>query len=168
MGKSHRNVAGGSCSVSYQSCHDRGFAKRIKADSHRRIRSHNRNCDDDTIENFNCKIGKMNESIYAKYSGPLGNIPNFPYSYMTDEKLKFDYKYKWENKDKSLIETIGTILNDQKKEYIKHNFPADRYLNASKKQLERRGKLGRFYGHNKNNKYKNDTYRGDENIIDSK
>ena len=40
------------------------------------------------IENFNCKIIKMNGSIYAKYSGPLENIPNFPCSYMTDEKIK--------------------------------------------------------------------------------
>ena len=45
----------------------------------------------------------MNESIYAKYIGPLENIPNILYSYMT--------KYKWENKDKSLINTIDTILN---------------------------------------------------------
>jgi len=136
MGKTYRNVNAGSNSVSYHSPHDRGFAKQIKARSHQIIRhnNNNKNCNDDNIEIFNCKCEKMNNHWASAYYGRIGNIPNCE-GYCIE-----DYDYKWNKNDTSLKDTIETIIDnivDSK----------DKYLIASKKQIERRGNIGRFYGH---------------------
>ena len=149
MGKSHRKVFAMSCSVSYHSPHDRGFAKRKKADSHRQIRTHNRNCDDDTIEYFNCKIGKMNRQWPSGYRGPNGNIPNM--EYYDIHNFKSWSKHKWNNDSTNLLETIDMfeklVSNEHGVDYDSH------YLQACKKQIERRGNVGRFYGHRCNKHY---------------
>lgn len=137
MGKSHRNVWAGSNSVDYHSPHNRGFAKKIKADSHRRIRTHNRHCNEDSIKTFNCKERKMNQHFASIYYDKLENVSNFEGHYLDDNYLNRIYGYKWNKNDNSLTDTINTIMDVNN----------DRYLIASKKQIERRGNIGRFYGH---------------------
>lgn len=139
MGKSHRNVGAGSCSKDYNSPHNRGFAREKKAHSHHSIRTHNNNCDDDTIQIFNCKCKKMNYSWAASYYGEVENIPNFILHYIDDKSLNENYGYKWNKNDTTLMDTINTIINGRSKD--------NEYLTACKKQIERRGNVGRFYGH---------------------
>jgi hypothetical protein len=140
MGKSHRKVISVSSSVDYHSEHNRGFAKDKKARSHRRIRKHNYNCNEETVEVFNCKQQKMKHSGHCGYIGELNNVPNYE-GYLDDEWLNFEYDYRFDNKDKTPIETINTILDTNNKLLNKN------YLISTKKQLERRGKAARFYGH---------------------
>jgi hypothetical protein len=113
-----------------------------KNDSHRRIRTHNRNCDDDSIEYFNCKIGKMNKSMTCGYFGPQRNVPHMPNNIYNFKNWS---KYKWHNDGDNLLETIDIF---KKLSIIDYGYIQDsQYLNACKKQIERRGNVGIFYGH---------------------
>lgn len=136
MGKSHRKVSAGSCSENYHSPHARGFAKQKKAYSHHSIRTQNNNCDE---ESFNCKLKKMNTHWAASYIGDNENIPNCKGEYMDDKSLSTYYDYKWVKTDTSLLHSIEKIQNN--------GHELDTYLISSKKQVERRGTIGRFYGH---------------------
>ena len=140
MGKSHRKVNSISSSVDYHSEHNRGFAKVKKAHSHHRIRKHNYNCNEETIEVFNCKQNKMKFSGHCGYIGELNNVPNCE-GYLNNEWLSVNYDYSWDQKDKTPIETIDNILQTNNKLSNK------KYLISTKKQLDRRGKAERFYGH---------------------
>lgn len=146
MGKTHRKVSAGSCSVDYNSPHNRGFAKKIKSHSHRSIRTHNNNCNEDEIQTFNCKCKKMNTHWASVYVGKLENISNFKFHFINDEYLNLNYDYKWNKTDENLIDTIDTIINNPINSN-ENKFKHDPYLNACKKQIERRGNIGRFYTH---------------------
>lgn len=143
MGKTHRKVKAGSCSIDYHSPHNRGFAKIEKANSHHKIRTHNRGCDEDSIEIFNCKQKKMNNHWAASYYGEACNIPNKKGLYLDDKSLQNDFKYKWTKNDTNQIDTLNTVLDNYKGD----NEVFTNYIKASKKQLERRGTNGPFYDH---------------------
>ena len=76
MGKSHRNVYAGSNSKSYQSPHERGFAKRKKAYTRKQIRTHNKNSDELSVKTCHYDIlgnSKMNTHWSSAY---VENDPN--------------------------------------------------------------------------------------------
>ena len=83
MGKTHRNVYAGSNSVDYHSPQSRGFAKEKKANSHRKIRAHNKSANEDNIKSVNdlYKTEIMNNHWASGYRDEVGNIPNNPESY---------------------------------------------------------------------------------------
>jgi len=147
MGKTHRKVNAGSCSVDYHSPHNRGFAKEEKAYSHHKIRTQNRssigNSIEDNIETFNCKQKKMNCHWAASYYGKQCNIPNMHGLYTNDTELHNDYDYKWAKTETNQVDTFNKILGDN----CNDNDIKTKYIKASKKQLERRGTNEPFYGH---------------------
>jgi hypothetical protein len=132
MGKSHRN--------------NRGLVKEINTLSHHSIRTHNNNCHNNnchnnSIQKMNCKHKKKDTRFTSSYYGETANISNCREKYLNDKSVNTDYGYKWNNEDVRLINSINTII-------INGNGNGhDRYLISSKKQIERRGKIGIFYGH---------------------
>ena len=144
MGKTYRNVNAGSCSTDYHSPHNRGFAKDKKAYSHHSIRTHNKGCDEDTIEVFNCKQRKMNTHWAASYYGETPNVPNYRGFDINEKNLYKDYDYKWSKEDTTQLDTMNTILETNKEHPITYQID---YIKASKKQIERRGNTGSFRGH---------------------
>ena len=143
MGKTHRKVNAGSCSIDYHSPHNRGFAKDKKAYSHHRLRTHNKGCNEDSIEVFNCKQKKMNTHWAASYYGESSNIPNKQGLNITDEDLYNGSKYKWSISEQTMSDSLNTIITRSDNE----NVEFIEYIKSSKKQLERRGVIGEFYGH---------------------
>ena len=147
MGKSYRNVYAGSNSVSYHSDHDRGFAKKKKRHSHKQFREINNKCDDE-INNKTFKPRMcMNDGCGSGYHGPVGNIPNMPYeNILICEKRHSEKIVNWVKGEKTILETIKNSL-----ETIKNSFETYRkpYLIDTIKQLERRNKIGFFYGFKK-------------------
>jgi hypothetical protein len=158
MGKTHRNVYAQSDSESmFGSPHNRGFAKTLKRHSHHSIRNKNKNVNEDTIIQTTCKYGKINGG--KKRIDKIGNIPNLS-CFTLDDTLESigggsrnGISTKWTKEDGTVKETINkafdTIgsLNAGEAHYI--NYP-QRYLNATKKQIERRGKMSSFTDHRKN------------------
>lgn len=65
--------------------------------------------------------------------------------------LSSNNNYKWNKKDKTLIDTINSIIEYKKNlqdTHIEDYYDEDiKFLESSKKQLERRGKIGKFYGY---------------------
>lgn len=148
MGKTHRKVNAGSCSVDYHSPHNRGFAKDKKRNSHHKIRTFNRglNIDnlDENIDVLNCKQPKMNSHWAASYYGEYCNFSNMQGFNLDDKALYEDCKYKWNQNDTTQLDTFNTILNN----HNDNNWPAyNNFIKNSKKQLERRGTATQFYGH---------------------
>jgi len=163
MGKTHRNVCAQSDSESaYGSPHNRGFAKTKKRHSHHSIRNKNRNADEETIQNT-CKHWKVNHysgRYTPKSIDKIGNIPNLSNFTLdnTLESIGDEGKYngistKWTKEDGTVTETINKAINTIAPLNIggAHciNYQ-QRYLNATKKQIERRGKMSSFTDHRKN------------------
>ncbi len=140
MGKSHRNVYAGSNSVDYHSPQNRGFAKEKKAKSHRRVRAHNKTANEDNIKSINDLHSTeiMNNHCSSLYYDEVGNLPNKQEFRFTDEYLKRAYDIKWTKDEKSQLDTVNKALEDG------HQDPA---FKMCKKQIERRGSVGLFYGH---------------------
>jgi hypothetical protein len=159
MGKTHRNVYAQSDSESlYGSPHNRGFAKIKKRHSHHSIRNKNRNADEETIQNT-CKHWKVNHysgRYTPKSIDKIGNIPNLP-SFTLDNTIENvgggshnGISSKWAKEDGNVKETINKVadtiesLNVGGAYYVNYQ---QRYLNATKKQIERRGKMSSFTNH---------------------
>jgi hypothetical protein len=141
MGKTYRKVNAGSCSIDYHSPHNRGFAKDVKARSHHSIRTHNKGCNEDNIQTFNCKHKHMNTHWAASYYGKPLNLPNYKGIKLDKKNLYEDFNYKWSKEDTTQLDTMNTIVETNKKH---HNID---YIRASKKQIERRGNVGSFRSH---------------------
>lgn len=138
MGKTHRNVNAGSNSIDYHSPHNRGFAKDKKQYTHKQIRNSNKICDEDTFQTMKHISGekKMKEHFASGYRSKIGNIPNKPDFLFTDEYLENNYGVKWDkHNDKTPLDTINRVVN------------IDPVFKMCKKQIERRGNVGLFYGH---------------------
>ena len=137
MGKTYRNVGAGSNSVDYHSKHNRGFAKEKKSYSHKQTRNNNRNCNEDTFQKNSWFKPEMNMNSHwaSQYVGKIGNIPNEPYTTLDDH-------CKWKKNDNSELETINRAIAEHD-----INTCSIPYLNSSKKQIERRGKVGLFRGY---------------------
>ena len=81
----------------------------------------------------------------------IGNVPNVSW-FNLDNHEQFD---KWTKKDGDIFQSIDKNIDkiknsDELQQY--HPYYADlkeRYLKSTKKQLERRGKVGSFKGHRK-------------------
>ena len=161
MGKTHRNVHAQPDSESmYGSPHNRGFAKTLKRHSHHSIRNKNKNVNEDTIIQTTCKYGKIsgrNKPIHK-----IGNIPNMPWftlDYTIEMFTGGNYNHgistKWTKEDGNVFGTINkaadTIKYVEHQEYHEGYFTDiyQRYFNATKKQIERRGKMSSFTSHRK-------------------
>ncbi len=140
MGKTHRNVYAGSNSVDYQSPQNRGFAKEKKANSHRKIRAYNKTANEDNIKSINNLHSTeiMNNHWASCYRDEVGNLPNKPEFRLTDEYLNRVYDIKWTKDEKSQLDTVNKALE---------NGHQDPVFKMCKKQIERRGSVGFFYGH---------------------
>lgn len=153
MGKTYRNVKAQSDSESmYGSPHNRGFARTKKRHSHHSIRSQNKKKDINE-DNFQThftheKVNEYSTSYNKKKVKKNGNIPNLPWLNIDDRK-QFD---KWTKQDgdifQSIDKTIDKIKNSDEPECRScYADRKERYLNSTKKQLDRRGKIGFFKGH---------------------
>jgi len=120
MGKTVRNVSASSRSVSYKTDHHRGFVKVKDRRSHHSNRNENKNADEISFQNFNCKIKFGREDFFGMYYEQQSSIPNMHDHYI-----------------------IGMYLTDNDN---------PEYLDATSKQIKRRGKIGCFVGHNRVNK----------------
>jgi hypothetical protein len=80
----------------------------------------------------------MNNHCSSLYYDEVGNLPNKPEFRFTDEYLKRAYDIKWTKDEKSQLDTVNKALEDG------HQDPA---FKMCKKQIERRGSVGLFYGH---------------------
>lgn len=140
MGKTYRNIWAGSNSVDYHSPHNRGFAKEKKQYSHKQIRNSNKVLDEDSFKTMKYikRQKKMNEHFASGYYGRIGNIPNKPWFQFTDEYLERTYWINWEKDEKSPLDTINKALDKGHQDTV---------FQMCKKQIERRGKMGLFYGH---------------------
>jgi len=153
MGKTHRNVYAQSDSESmYGSPHNRGFAKTKKRHSHHSVRNKNRDANEETIQTKHkhwCGEG-------IKSINKIGNIPNLS-NFTLDDTLEYirggcrnGISTKWTKEDGTVKEIINkavdTISPLNVGESYHNNFQ-QRYLNATKKQIERRGKMSSFTNH---------------------
>jgi hypothetical protein len=165
MGKTHRKVAAQSDSESlYGSPHNRGFARSKKRHYHHSIRGKNKKKDinEENIQKYS-KHEKVNEYIFGKKPiDKIGNVPNFNGLNLNDTIKRIGENYhnktdlnQWKKQDGDIFQTIDNTI------YKIHNTPEgkyrscyenynERYLNATKKQIERRGKIGAFKGHRYN------------------
>ena len=140
MGKTYRNVFAGSNSTDYHSPQNRGFAKFKKQHSHRKVRKHNKCCDDENIislKNLNCNQIMKNHWA-SGYYGKRGNIANDTSFQFNDNCLYKDYGIQWNNYEKSPLEMVNRIIEEGNK---------DPKFKMCKKQIERRGTMGLFYGY---------------------
>jgi hypothetical protein len=150
MGKTHRNVYSGSNSVDYHSSHNRGFAKDKKANTHRKVRTHNNSSfnEDNLISLRDLSSNNiMNNHWASSYHSEKGNIPNKPEFQFNDNYLYKNYNYKWTKDEQSPLDTVNKIIDTPEKDNMTPRIPQDPYLKMCKKQIERRGNTGLFYGH---------------------
>jgi hypothetical protein len=141
MGKTYKNVNAGSNSVDYHSPNNRGFAKVKKQHSHRKVRTHNKYCSEDDIISLKQLNGNqiMNNHFASRYYGELGNIPNRPdFNFYNKELLRKHYNVEWKKEDLSDLDTINRAIDEGNK---------NPEFKMCKKQIERRGNIGLFYGH---------------------
>jgi len=141
MGKSYRNVYAGSNSIDYHSQHNRGFAKVKKQNSRRRVRIHNKCCGEDEIMSIKHLHDSeiMNNHFASRYYGELGNIPNRPdFNFYNKDLLRNHYNVEWKKEDLSDLDTINRAIDEGNK---------NPEFKMCKKQIERRGNIGLFYGH---------------------
>tara|TARA_B100001287_G_C22610202_1_gene494745 strand:- start:190 stop:645 length:456 start_codon:yes stop_codon:yes gene_type:complete len=149
MGKTYRNVKAPSDSVSmFGSPHNRGFARTKKRHSHHSIRSQNKNKNINE-DNFQTHFTHKKVNEFKVIDNKIGNIPNISWINI-DDRTDFD---KWTKEDGNIFQTIDKKIDDIKNSseppqcrscYTNYK---ERYLNYTKKQLERRGKIGMFKGH---------------------
>ena len=97
MGKTHRNVYAGSNSVDYHSPQSRGFAKEKKANSHRKIRAHNKSANEDNIKSVNDyrKMPKLlfkNNNYIIQIDDYIVTITSF--DFMDSDEFIFDKIHK--------------------------------------------------------------------------
>ena len=161
MGKTHRNVYAQSDSESqYGSPHNRGFAKTKKRHSHHSVRNKNRDANEETIIQTTHKhwCGESRKKSIDK----IGNISNLS-NFTLDDTLenirggcRNGISTKWTKEDGTVkeiinkaVDTIGS-LNAGEANHSPPNTYHQRYLNAAKKQIERRGKMSSFTDHRKN------------------
>lgn len=149
MGKTHR------IGITYRSYR---FKKR-KAQTHSIIRTHNRNCNNENINTFNCKTKPIISYISPYFYCPLFSVSNCrEFYYYDDETLNRNFNYTWNSKDTSLHDTLNTIYKTLPIEPISSScftYWSKQELNfivSLQKQIQRRKKPGRFYGH-RSNKY---------------
>lgn len=151
MGKTHKNVQSGSQSVDYQSSHSRTLLEIKKRSARRKIRTHNKQCDEDNIISMKNINFKIKDHWASEYIGKLENVPNMStYGVSFDNKLKCvdnsDFlERKW-NKTGSVNDIITKIMDSNLRDIL--------YWKATQKQITRRGKAERFYGHDKENYYR--------------
>tara|TARA_B100001287_G_C22672202_1_gene525832 strand:- start:1318 stop:1818 length:501 start_codon:yes stop_codon:yes gene_type:complete len=161
MGKTYRNVYKHPDSESmFGSPHNRGFARSKKRHSHHAIRNQNKK---KNINEYNIqthfKHRKVNEYFGHTKPDKIGNVPNFPWMNLNDTIKQIGENYhkkadinQWTKQDGDIVQTIDNTIDKI------HNSPEpqcrlcyeninERYLNATKKQIERRGKAGAFKGH---------------------
>ena len=140
MGKTHRNVNSGSNSIDYHSPQNRGFAKEKKANTHRKIRTHNKCVAEDNIKSLKDLHSQqiMNNHWASSYHSEIGNIPNNNGFQFNDEYLFKNYKIEWNKDEKSQLDTVNKAINAGN---------TDPEFKICKKQIERRGNVGLFYGH---------------------
>ena len=125
-----------------------------KRNSHSIIRTHNRNCDDESIQTLNCK---MKSSIFFEkpfFYNSIFPIPNCrEYFFYDDETLNGYFYYVWNKKDTCLQDTLTTIYNQLPIEpntsfsFRYYSKQETTFMSALLKQIKRRNKPGRFYGH---------------------
>ena len=163
MGKTYRKVSAHSDSESlWGSPHNRGFARSKKRHYHHSIRSKNKNKD---INEYNIqkysKHEKVNEYVFGKKPiDKIGNVPNLSWLNLDDTIKQVGEYYhnktefnQWTKQDGDIVQTIdNTIDKIHYNTYDQQCRPCyeyyhERYLNATKKQIERRGKVGAFKGH---------------------
>lgn len=165
MGKTYRNVFAQSDSESmYGSPHNRGFARSKKRHYHHSIRGKNKNKDinEDNIKIYS-KHRRVNEysstSRDRKRIDKIGNVSNMSWLNLDDtiKQVGEDYHNKtelnqWTKYDGDIIQTIDNTIDkinnspEQQCRSCYQNY-RERYLNSTKKQIERRGKVGAFKGH---------------------
>ena len=148
MGKTYRKVKALSDSVSmFGSPHNRGLARTKKRHSHHSIRcqNKNKNINEDNIQtHFTHK--KVNE--FKVIDNKIGNIPNISWINI-DDRTDFD---KWTKEDGNIFQTIDKKIDEIKNSSEPTQYRScyanikERYLKYTKKQLERRGKIGLFKG----------------------
>ena len=156
MGKTHRNVYAQSDSESmYGSPHNRGFAKTLKRHSHHSVRNKNRDANEETI------IQTKHKHWCEKKIDKIGNIPNLS-CFTLDDTLenigggcRNGISTKWTKEDGTVeeiinkaVDTIGTLIYGEAN-HSPPNTYHQQYLNATKKQVERRGKMSSFTSHRK-------------------
>lgn len=134
--------------MSYKSPHGRDFSERIKRYTRRQIRTANRRADinEDNIENriFSYTWDKLSENSFNRYRGALGNVPNNHHHKIHN----FDCS---DMKDTDMIEHIENKIElERRKRPSDTNNEVLHYLEASKKQILRRGKVGVFRGIRRN------------------
>ena len=154
MGKTYRKVKADSDSISLLgSPHNRGFARTKKRHSHHSIRSQNKKKDinEDNIQTHftHKKVNEYSTSYFDhKKIDKIGNIPNISWINL-DNRDDFD---KWTKEDGNIFQTIDKKLDDIKNSSKEPQCRScyanskERYLKYTKKQLERRGKIGLFKG----------------------
>jgi len=120
-----------------------------KRTSRRKIRSHNKDCDEDSIIGMRNIKYKIKDHWASSYSGPSSNIPhgcdvfedmikgNTIKLNMNGYPTYIEHE-KWNN-DGSVEEIIDRLIKEEPYNY--------EYLNATKKQIKRRGEAKKFYGH---------------------
>ncbi len=144
MGKSYNNVCAGSNSEHFRSDKARKFSKRKKRYTHKQIRESNKNSNEETFiknnwfSNYNC----MNDHFASEYISRIGNIPNNTHLLFTNNEY-----IKYDKNDKNLLDILNRNIEIYKSE---PNNTILEYLKSTKKQIERRNKVGLFYGHENN------------------
>jgi hypothetical protein len=141
MARSYKKYDNPPQSEDYNSQQSRTLIPREKKASHHRVRNDLKKCDSEIY------IGV--EKKYKFYCGDnslKGNIPNKPFIYL-NETLNSKCQYeqlspKWKKEDGNLLNCIDNF----KTEYIEEK----KYINATKKQIERRGAPKLFKSHLKN------------------
>lgn len=162
MGKTYRKVSAPSDSESlFGSPHNRGFARTKKRHYHHSIRSKNKNKDinEDNIQKYS-KHEKVNEYVFGKKPiDKIGNLPNMKEMNLNDTIKEIGENYhkktdlnKWTKQDGDIVQTIDNTIYKLQNSPERRGRPCyqnydERYLNATKKQIERRGKAGVFKGH---------------------
>ena len=150
MGKTYRKNNAGSQSESYRASSHRGFAKEKKQYTRGQVRKHNKTCDDTdikSIKSIKSSSNLMKDHFASAYANPMSNLNYTPYQ-MLEGHLYFHEK--WKKEDGDILNTIDTRIEKFKADNIKDRnrkteiCESTRYLNATKKQILRRGESKMF------------------------
>lgn len=154
MGKSFKDVSSGSHSEHYKYDKCRGFQKKKMRSIQHGVRNENRNSDESSFINTK---KKTNEYWASKYIGIAPNVNGYN-NWRSVEREVYNNDFQKGNPEKStrwsgenLVDDIKKIINDIEKtvkcERGNHNIK--NYLEATLKQIERRGEAKIFKGHRK-------------------
>jgi len=151
MGKTYRTVFSGSQSEDYHSPHSRKILGNKKKYTRKQIRNNNKQCKEDSIKSSKDIKNKIKNHFASGYYGKIGNVPNIPSVKLNDVmNLKMIILHRWFcnsgiiqyakwNNDGNRDEIIN--------EHIKNKHHDIKYLIATQKQIQRRGKPERFVTH---------------------